>query len=282
MSAFVTRHGAFFVLAGVLIAQLLLLSVQITRAHDVRLIRVWTVALFDPFERSLRGITDLSIGTWQTYRHLLRFQQENRELHAQLVSVQFQMQQLSEQAAESQRLRELFEFKNQFPLQAVAAEVIASSPGEGSNSIFIGKGVDAGLTSDLAVITPEGIIGKTIAVFSHSAQVLLLTDPSSGVGVMLEKTRIQGVLKGDGQSLCLVRYIMNEESVSPGENILTSGLDQIFPKGLRVGTVVAASAGNIYKNVEVRPAVDLSRLETVLVVLKPNSIEQQAYNGNPR
>lgn len=280
MPAFVVRHRAFFVLVAVLIAQLLLLSVQITRAHDVRLIRVWAVAAFDPLERSLRGITEVSLGTWQTYLHLLRSQQENRELHAQLVSVQFQMQQLSEQAAESSRLRTLFEFKNQFPLQTVAAEVIASSPGEGSNSIFISKGVDAGVTSDLAVITPEGIIGKTIAVFSHSSQVLLLTDPSSGVGVMLEKSRIQGVLKGDRQSLCLVRYIMNEESVSPGEIILTSGLDQIFPKGLRVGTVVAASAGNIYKNVEVRPAADLSRLETVLVVLKPNSTQQQALNSN--
>lgn len=175
--AFVARHRAFFILAAVLIAQLLLLSVQITRAHDVRLIRVWAVALFDPLERSLRGITDISIGTWQTYRSLLHSQQENRELHAQLVSVQFQVQQLSQQAAESLRLRTLLDFKAQLPLQTVAAEVIASSPGEGSNSIFIGKGVDAGLTSDLAVITPEGVLGKTIAVFSHSSQVLLLTDP---------------------------------------------------------------------------------------------------------
>jgi rod shape-determining protein MreC len=74
---------------------------------------------------------------------------------------------------------------------------------------------------------------------------------------------------------------MNEEPVSSGEAILTSGLDQIFPKGLRVGTVVEASAGNIYKNVEVKPDADLSRLETVLVVLKPNSVQQQALNAHP-
>jgi rod shape-determining protein MreC len=124
-------------------------------------------------------------------------------------------------------------------------------------------------------------VGKTIAVFSHSSQVLLLTDSSNGVGVMLEKTRVQGVLKGDSQNLCLIRYIMNEEPVSSGEAVLTSGLDQIYPKGLRVGTVVRTSAGNIYKNIEVKPAADLSRLETVLVVLKPNSIQQQALNVNP-
>jgi rod shape-determining protein MreC len=281
MQAFIARHRAFFILAAVLVVQLLLLSFQITRNHDVRLIRVWAVALVDPFQRSLRGITDISVGAWRTYRNLLHAQQENQELRTQLVSAQSQLQQLSEQGVESLRLRALLEFKNQLPFQTVAAEVIASSPGENSNAIFIGKGLDSGLTSDLAVITPEGVVGKTIAVFSQSSQVLLLTDPSSGVGVMLEKTRVQGVLKGDSQNLCLVRYIMNEEPVSSGEVVLTSGLDQIFPKGLRVGTVAGTSAGNIYKNVEVKPAADLSRLETVLVVLKPNSIQQQALNANP-
>jgi rod shape-determining protein MreC len=281
MQAFIARHRAGFILAAVLLAQLLLLSLQITRNRDVRLIRVWAVGAIDPFQRSLRGITDISLGAWRTYRSLLRAQQENQELRTQLVSAQTQIQQLSEQGAESLRLRALLEFKNQLPFQTVAAEVIASSPGENSNAIFIGKGTDAGLTSDLAVITPEGVVGKTIAVFSHSSQVLLLTDPSSGVGVMLEKTRVQGVLKGDSQNLCLIRYIMNEEPVSSGEAILTSGLDQIYPKGLRVGTVVRTSAGNIYKNVEVKPTADLNRLETVLVVLKPNSIQQQASNVNP-
>jgi len=281
VQAFVARHRPAFILAAVLVAQLLLLSLQITRNRDVRLLRVWAVAAIDPFQRSLRGIIDISTGAWRTYRSLLRAQEENQELHTQLVSAQAQIQQLSQQAAESLRLRTLLQFKNQLPFQTVAAEVIASSPGENSNAIFIGKGVDEGLTSDLAVITPEGVVGKTIAVFSHSSQVLLLTDPSSGVGVMLEKSRIQGVLKGDSQDLCLIRYIMNEEPVSSGEAVLTSGLDRIYPKGLPVGTVAGTSAGNIYKNVEVRPAADLSRLETVLVVLKPNSSQQQAFNAHP-
>jgi len=281
MQAFISRHRSFFVLAAVLVVQLLLLSLQITRNHDVRLIRVWAVSLIDPFQRSLHGITDISVGAWRTYRNLLRAQQENQELRTQLVSAQSQIQQLSEQAGESSRLRAMLEFKNQLPFQTVAAEVIASSPGENSNAIFIGKGADAGLTSDLAVIIPEGVVGKTIAVFPRSSQVLLLTDPSSGVGVMLGRTRVQGVLKGGSQDFCLIGYIMNEEPVSSGEAVLTSGLDQIYPKGLRVGTVVRTSAGNIYKNVEVKPAADLSRLETVLVVLKPNSTQQQALNVNP-
>jgi len=281
VQAFIARHRPSFVLAGVLVVQLLLLSIQITRNNDVRLIRVWAVAVVDPFQRSMHGMTDLSVGAWRTYRSLLHAQQENQQLRVQLASAESQILQLSEQAAESGRLRSILDFKNQLPFQTVAAEVIASSPGDNSNAIFIGKGVDAGLTADLAVITPEGVVGKTIAVFPRSSQVLLLTDPASGVGAMLEKTRVQGVLKGDSENLCLIRYIMNEEPISFGETVLTSGLDQIYPKGLRVGMVVQTSAGNIYKNVEVKPAVDLSRLETVLVVLKPNSAQQQASNARP-
>jgi rod shape-determining protein MreC len=278
MQVFVSRHRPFFVLVAVLVVQLLLLSFQITRNNNVRLIRVWAVAVFDPLDRSLRGLLDATTKAWETYRDLWRADQENQELHVQLVTARSQIHQLSEQAAESQRLRTLLDFKNQLPFQTVAAEVIATSPGENSNAVFIGKGTDAGLTSDSAVITPTGVVGKIIAVFPHSSHVLLLTDPTSGTGVTLAQSRIQGVLKGRDQNQCQLQYVMNEESVAPGELVLTSGLDQIYPKGLPVGTVVQVSAGNIYKNILVKPAVDLNRLETVLVVLKPASGQQQALN----
>jgi rod shape-determining protein MreC len=279
MPPFVAHHRPFFILVAVLVAQLLLLSVQITRNHDVRLIRVWAVAVFDPLERSLWGMLDATTQAWRTYRNLWHAQQENQELRLQLVSTRSQIQQLSEEAAESERLRALLEFKNQLPYQTLAAEVIAASPGESSNAIYIDKGSDSGLTTDLAVITPAGVVGKILAVFPHTAHVLLITDLSSGVGVTLAQSRVQGVLKGGSQNLCQIQYVMNEESVPPGEAVLTSGLDQIYPKGLPVGTVVQTSEGNIYKNIALKPAVDLSRLETVLVVLKPTAAQQQALNS---
>jgi len=278
MQAFIAGHRAFFILVGVLMAQLLLLSVQITRNHNVRLIRVWAVAVFDPFERSLGGVLDDTGRAWKTYHELWHAQQENQELRLQLVSAQTEVHRLSEQAAESQRLRALLDFKEHTPYPTVAAEVIASSPGDNSNALYIDKGSDWGLTEDLAVTTAAGVVGKIIAVFPHTSHVLLLIDPSSGVGVTLARSRVQGVLKGTEQNLCQVLYIMNEEPLSVGEAVETSGLDQIYPKGLPVGTVVQASEGNIYKHIIVKPVVDLSRLETVLVLLKPNSGQQQAMN----
>ena len=278
MQAFVARHRPFFILLGLLVAQLLLLSFQITRNHDVRLIKIWAVATFGPFERSLTGVTDATKRAWRSYRGLWRAQQQNQELNVELVAAHAQIQRLSQEAAETERLRTLLDLKSHVPFQTVAAEVIAATPGLSSNALLIDKGTDFGLTSDLAVITPSGVAGKIIAVFPHAAQVLLITDPSSGVGSVLERSRVQGVLKGASNNLCQLEYVMNEESVSPGEVVLTSGLDQVYPKGLPVGTVLKVGEGNIYKTIAVRPAAALDRLEIVLVVLKPSSTEQQATN----
>jgi rod shape-determining protein MreC len=282
--AFINRHRPFFALLVVVAAQLLLLSLQITRHNHVRLIRYWAVEAFDPFERSLGGLMNVSSTAYRTYRHLWRAEQENQELQIQLVAAQAQIQRLGEQAGETERLRTLLEFKNQLAFQTVAAEVIASSmgstssPGENSNAIFIDKGSDSGFTADLAVITPEGVVGKILAIFPHSSQVLLITDPSSGVGVTLAQSRVQGILKGGSNAFCDLHYVMNEEVVNRGEAVVTSGLDQVYPKGLPVGTVVKVGDGNIYKAINVKPSADLNRLEMVLVILKPTAAEQQALN----
>jgi rod shape-determining protein MreC len=276
MQAFVASHRPLSILLAVLLAQLLLLSFQITRNHNVRLIRIWALAVFDPFERSLKGITDATTWTWRTYGGLWRAQQENRDLRRELTTTRSQLRQVTEYAQESERLRRLLDFKARAPFQTVAAEIIAFSPGASSNAILIDKGIDYGLTPDLAVITSAGVVGKTLSVYHHSSQLLLITDSSSGVGAMLERSRTQGVLKGAGDNLCQLDYVMNEETVSPGDAVVTSGFDQIYPKGLPVGTVLKVGDGNIYKTIVVRPAAELDRLETVLVVLKAGSEQEMA------
>ncbi len=153
MQAFVASHRPLSILLAVLLAQLLLLSFQITRNHNVRLIRIWALAVFDPFERSLKGITDATTWTWRAYGGLWRAQQENRDLRRELTTTRSQLRQVAEYAEESERLRRLLDFKARAPFQTVAAEIIAFSPGAGSNAILIDKGIDYGLTPDLAVIT---------------------------------------------------------------------------------------------------------------------------------
>jgi rod shape-determining protein MreC len=271
MQAFVGRHRAFFVLVVVLVAQLLLLSVQITRGRNVRLIQVWTVAVVTPFARSVHWTLEGTRHTWNRWAGLWHAEQENSSLRRQVASDQTRLAQLSDQAAETASLRALLDLKKSLPIETVAADVIAASPGERTTAVFIDKGTSAGIRTDWAVITPEGVVGKIVAVFPHTAQVMLLTDPSSGVGCMMERTRTEGVLKGGGRTFPELDYILNEQPVAPGDLVVTSGLDQIYPRGLPVGIVVQTSRGDSYRNILVKPTAPLDRLETVLVVKNSSS-----------
>jgi len=268
MQAFISRHGSVLILVGLLLAQLILLAFQVTRKDNVRLIKVWAVAAFDPFERSVGGLTDAASDAWYSYHVLWQAQRQNKELQRELAQARAQVVKLSGEGAENAQLRALLELQRRLPLRSAGATVIAASPGS-SSAIFIDKGAADGFSTDMPVITPDGIAGKTIAVFQHTAQVLLVTSRSSGAGCTLAKSGAQGVLKGDGNGRCHLDYIMNDEKVEPGDTVVTSGLDQIYPKGLLAGTVVKVTDGDIYKHITVTPAAALDRLEDVLVILKP-------------
>lgn len=280
MRAFLGSHVASLVLVLVLALQLLLLGFQATRRRNVRLVKIWAVAAFDPFERSVRGLSDAASAANHSFGDYARVEQENKSLREQLASSRALAGRLSEAGAENGQLKALLDLKAAIPLKTLSAEVIAASPGA-SLAIYIDRGSKDGLKTDMPVITPEGVAGKTVAVFSHTAQVLLLMDSSSGAGAMLEKTRDEGVLKGSGDDICLLDYVPSGTVVTLGERVVTSGLDQIYPKGLLLGIVAKVSDGNIYKSITVKPAVDFNRLEDVLVILNQASKSQGRQSHNP-
>ena len=264
-----------------MVGQLLLLSIQVTRNQNVRLINVWAAEFFGPFERGLHGAVAGTAGAWTSFHDLYAYRDANQKLGSELVLARAQIQQLSEKAAELERLKALLQFKEQSPYKTVAAQVIASSPQEGSTTIVIDRGRDAGLEADMPVITPEGVVGKIAAAYAHTAQVLLITDPTCGVGCLLEKSRIQGILKGGGLDQCELHYVMDDQNVPAGEAVITSGLDQVYPKGLLVGHVVKSEEGNIYRRIAVKPAATLDRLEDVLVLFKSTSAQEEAGHHHP-
>lgn len=275
MPAIVARHTSFFVLLGVLFAQFLLLSIQVTRNQNVRLINVWAAEIFGPFERGFHTAIGSTAEAWVSIHDLWAYREANQNLGSELVLARARIQQLSEKAAEAERLKALLEFKEQSPYKTVAAQVIASSPQEGSTAIVIDRGRDAGLEADMPVITPEGVVGKVASVYAHTAHVLLITDPTCGVGALLEQSRIQGILKGSGREQCELHYVMDDQKVPAGEAVITSGLDQVYPKGLLVGHVVESEEGNIYQRITVKPAASLNRLENVLVLFKSTSTQEE-------
>jgi len=189
---------------------------------------------------------------------------------------------LSEDAAQAHRLQYLLAFKEQYVAKTVAAQVIGSSGTDSSRVIYIDKGEKAGIARDMAVITADGIIGKVLLVYPSVSQVLLINDQSSGVGVILEKSRLQGVLRGNVNGEVDLERVMKDEDVSPGETVLTSGGDQIFPKGLPAGTVSQVEKGkDVFLNIKVKPAASLSKLEEVLVLVEKRERAVTAEDKTP-
>jgi len=253
MESVLGRYRNLTILVGVLFLQVLGLAVQVKRSADAentRLIRIWAVDAITPFERALVWAQNGGSNLWRNYFFLRGVRAEHR-------------------------LQQLLAFKEQVIARTVPAQVIGSSGSDLSRSIYIDKGSNEGIATDMAVITAGGIVGKVLRVYPSTSLVLMINDQTSGVGAMLEKSRLQGVLRGTPDGEVILERVMSDEKVEPGDTVLSSGGDQIFPKGLPVGTVIKVSPGReMFLNIQVKPATDLSRLEEVLVVT-----EKQEHNA---
>ncbi len=268
MHAIFSRRRPLRLLAGVVLAQILLLAFQIKREHDVRLIRYWAVEVTSPAERAGTWIFSRAGGFWSGYVALHNARAENQSLRAELGRLRLRNAELESQTAEAQRLAILLDFREAHPeAPMLAAQVIGASADPVSHTLFINRGERDRVRRNMAVITPDGVVGKIMELFPSTAQVLLINDRDSGVGVLFADTRTHGVVKGSGDALPRMEYVVNTEKVRVGETILTSGEDRIFPKGLLVGAVADAAPGNPFQTIHVEPAVRLDRLEDVLVLL---------------
>jgi rod shape-determining protein MreC len=286
MENLISRHRNVSVLVAVLFAQVLGLAVQVKRANTTegtRLIQLWTVSAITPFEKALVWVQNSTSGVWHNYVYLRGLRAENRALKEQIEQMHLEQVRLSEDAGQARRLQLLLGFKERFIAKTLAAQVIGTSGSEQSRAVYIDKGTRDGVQPDQAVITADGIVGKVLRSFDSSALVLLVNDQTSGVGVVLEKSRVQGVLSGKANGELAVEKIMGDETLQPGERILTSGGDRIFPKGLYVGSVSKVTPGSeSFLNVRVKPGANLSKLEEVLVVTQiENRLPTAADEGKP-
>ena len=277
MENLIHRHRNTATLVAVLFLQILALAVQIKRPADAgnpeagstRLIRVWVVTAITPFERGFVNLTGLSNMVWSDYLYLRGVRDENHALKEELGRLRIEQAQLREDANQGRRLQALLAFQQEFISQTLAAQVLGSSGSDRSHILYLDKGTNDGVKEDMAVITPEGVVGKVLRADRNSSQVLAINDASSGVGAVLEKSRLQGVVKGTDAGELRLHYVMLDEKVEVGERVLTSGGDRIYPKGLPVGTVTEVRPGSdLFFNLRVQPAAQLNRLEEVLIVTR--------------
>jgi rod shape-determining protein MreC len=284
MESFFSRYRNLIVLLAVLLGQVIGLAVQVRKStpvtgpvgpggaqdsRGVRLIRLWAADMVMPFERGLHSAGSGLGGLWANYVDLRNVRQQNKDLQQTVDRLRLEQAQIYEDALEGQRLKGLLKFQQGYIYATTPAQVIGSSGSLQSRVMWIDKGVADGVKTDMAVITADGIVGKVREAFEHSAQVLAINDQSSGAGVILETTRIRGILRGNAQGQPQVINILMDSRIQPGEKVLTAGGDQIFPRGLPVGVVERVEQDKErsgFINVIVKPAVNLQHVDEVLVI----------------
>ena len=268
MDFFLSRYRHLTVLLIVIAAQLLLIAYQVKSNKEVPLIRVWAVTAVTPFEQGLELVRRYTWGFVEDYFVLLGVQRENVKLQRENGQLKIENNYLKNELATADRARALSVFEARSPSRTVAARVIGNGTGANSKVVFVDRGSTSGVESGMAVVTPDGIVGKVVDAYPTASLVMLVNDPTFAAGVISQKNRVHGTLKGQGHAECLVDYVQNEEHVDIGEWFYTSGDDRIFPKGFPVGQVAAVQNGKTFKEIYITPSGMQGGAEEVLIVLQ--------------
>jgi len=259
-------RAAVILLAGILFGLLVWMSAKVTSGGTSLLERT-LFSLVSPGARLATGGVSTTRGAWENYLDLRGARRENRALHEQLLSLQVQRSRYEEVLRENRRLRELLEFAQRVAVDGVIAPVLANQALAAQRTVLIGRGADDGVQMDAPVLCPEGVVGRVTAVAGSLAKVQLITDSGSGVAASVARTRLQGLVAGRGADTLRLRYIPLLEDVHPGDRLVTSGLEGIYPSGFPIGMVVrVAATSGVMKEIEVAPAAGFLALEEVLVL----------------
>jgi rod shape-determining protein MreC len=268
MDFFLSRYRHLTVLLIVIAAQLLLIAYQVKTNKEVPLIRVWAVTAVTPVEQGLELVRRYTWGFVEDYFVLLGVRSQNEKLRQENGQLKIENNYYKNELATADRARALSVFEARSPSKTVAARVIGNGTGANSRVVFVDRGSTSGVESGMAVVTPDGIVGKVVDAYPTASLVMLITDPTFAAGVLSQKNRVHGTLKGQGHAECLVDYVQNEERVDVGEWFYTSGDDRIFPKGFPVGQVAAVQNGKTFKEIYVAPSAQPGSAEEVLIVLQ--------------
>jgi rod shape-determining protein MreC len=269
LSSNANKERALIVLIPLLVLQLALLSLQIENPSGMLLFKSWTLTVQSPFVAAASSITGGIQRVWRNYFWLVGARAENERLKDQVRRLALQNNAYQQTRQENFRLLQLLSMNKVNPFKTIGARVVARTPSFLSNVIYINRGTADGVYSDAPVLSGDGIIGRTILVAKHQSQVQLIANPDASIGVIVERTRTPGVLRGTGDDLLDLNYIGNTEQINVGDIIVSSGLDRIYPKGLAIGRVVDSRKGkSVYRSIKVEPVVNLIRLEEVSVLLQ--------------
>jgi rod shape-determining protein MreC len=264
------RQRAGYLFLAVMLGHVVLISAQVNSRSGVPVLEAAAFGVFAEVQRGTASILGGIRHVWSGYVGLRQVRAENEVLRRQLAEAQIALQEQKALADRTRGLEQLLELRDRSNLRTAAAEIIAAGAVSDFRTVTIDKGTREGLRPDMAVIAPAGVVGRVVVPSASAAKVQLLIDRNAAIGALIERSRAQGVVVGAGDEWLRMEYVSEVADVAPGDIVVTSGIDGIYPKGFIIGRIETVErSGGAYKRILVRPAVDFSSLEEVLVVLTP-------------
>jgi len=261
------RQRTGWLFTAVVLAQLVLISAQVTTRTGVPMLEVAVFGAVAELQRVATGLITGTSDRWQQYVSLQDVRLDNEQLRTEMGELQIQLQQERALAQEARTLQALLDLKRSTKLDTISAAVIAGGASPDFRTLTIDKGTRQGVQADMAVVAPAGVVGRVITPTARAAKVQLLIDRNAAVAGLVERTRAQGVVVGTGGDRLEMEYVPGTADIKAGDRVVTSGIDGIYPKGFLIGQIESVQRGaGDYTSVVVKPAVELSALEAVLVV----------------
>jgi len=229
------------------------------------------ISLIAPFQEAVTRSIRFVRGIWNHYFFLVTAEKENARFREALSQAIEENNQLKELKLSNIRLRELLDFQKTIIKRVIAAEVIGKDPSPWFKTIIVDKGKEDRVEKGMAVVIPDGVVGQVIDASSHYSKVLLIIAQNSSADALVQRTRARGIIQGETAGRCTFKYVLRKHDVQVGDRVISSGLDEVFPKGLAIGQVLSVTKpdAGIFQDVTVTPYVDFEKLEEVLVVLSP-------------
>lgn len=274
------RQRSGYLFLGVILGHILLISAQVNSRSGVPVLEFVTFGVFSEVQRVIASGFGGVRNVWGGYIGLRHLKTENETLKRELADAQIAVQQQRALADRARGLQQLLELRDRSNLKTIAAQIIGDAPTPDFRTITIDKGTLHGLKTDMAVLAPAGVVGRVIKPTARSAIVQLLIDRNAAAGVIIERSRAQGVAMGAGDGRLRLEYMSEAFDVAVGDEVVTSGIDNIYPKGFAVGKIDSIEkSGAAYRRITIKPAVDFSALEEVLIVLTPTPLREVSPGG---
>jgi rod shape-determining protein MreC len=275
------RQRSGYLFLAVILGHVLLISAQVNSRSGVPVLEAVTFGIFSEVQRGVSSGVNSVRHLWGGYVGLRQTQIENEELKRQLAEAQVALQAQRALADRARGLEKLLDLKDRVSVQTTAAEIIGAAATPDFRTVTIDKGTRDGLRQDMAIISPAGVVGRVVVPSARSAKVQLLIDRNAAAGALIERSRAQGVVVGAGEERLRLEYVSEAADIVTGDVVVTSGIDGIYPKGFVIGRVDSVEkSGPAYKRITVKPAVDFSSIEEVLVVTTPTPAHEAAQGAS--